>query len=102
MVYHRERQKYNPVFKKAKTLTDQGITLSRRGNLLLIFPEDPEAKLEISLGWKNEVVTHLRLLPNNKLAEIIATSSDQASICSWVDHKLSVLFEDVPVPTWEL
>ena len=100
MVYHVERKKYKPVLEKAKKMAHEGIMLSRRGNVQLIHPEDNDAWLECILGWRNEKVTHLVLEPNDRLCCIL--EEDKEGIQSWVDAKLTTLFDGVPVPAWEI
>ena len=100
MVYRLERKKYQPVLDRAKKRMLEGIRLSQRGNLLLVHPDVSGAELECILGWQNEQVTHLILQPNDKLSLIL--DGDKEEIHSWVNSKLTTLFEDVPVPDWEL
>ncbi|MCB2160684.1 hypothetical protein KQH40_01215 [bacterium] len=100
MVYHVERKKYKPVLEKAKKMSREGIMLSRRGNVQLIYPKDKEAWLECTLGWKNEKVTHLILEPNARLCDIL--KKDEEEVRSWIDVKLTFLFGDLPVPAWEI
>ena len=100
MVYHVERKKYKPVLEKAKKMTHEGIMLSSRGNVQLVHPEDNDAWLECRLGWRNEKVTHLVLEPNEKLCNII--EEDREGIQVWIDDKLNSLFDNVPVPAWEI
>jgi hypothetical protein len=100
MAYRIERKKYKPVMNRAENMLEEGIGLSRRGNLLLVYPEDLEAKLECVLGWENEKVTHLILQPNNRLSNFIAENKEE--VHSWIDTKLTTLFDDIPVPYWKI
>lgn len=102
MAYHRERKRYKPILDRAETGKLEGISMSPRGNILLSFPGKSEAQLEIILGWSNERVTHLNLIPNETLSQIIEHSKDTAHIEYWLKTKLAALFEDVTVPNWTL
>jgi hypothetical protein len=100
MAYRIERKKYRPIFERAKHEAPEGITLSRRGNVQLIHPEDEDAKMEFILGWNNEIVTHLILQPNEKLSDII--QENKTEIQTWIGTKLITLFGDIPVPEWKI
>ena len=100
MAYRLERKKYRPIFERAKCEAPEGIRLSRRGNVQLIHPEEKDATVEFVLGWENEIVTHLVMQPNDKLADIM--QENKTEIKSWIGTKLSSLFDDIPVPTWEI
>jgi hypothetical protein len=102
MTYYRERKKYKPVLDRAKTEILDGISLSQRGNILLSYPCEVDARLEIIFGWANERVTHLNLHPNEALSQLINHSEDTANIEYWIESKLAVLFGDVSVPDWSL
>lgn len=104
MAYYKEKRKFRPIFTKAKEMKDNEISISPKGHLLLIFPENPQAKLECALGWENEIVTFLRLIPNPVFKEILQSTEDLTVVQEWVSKKLAILFKDtnIPIPTWEL
>lgn len=102
MVYHREKTKYKPVVAKAKSGEIEGISLSRRGNILLTYPEDPSAHLECAFGWEKEVITHLKMIPSSRLSEIISQTTDLAPVEEWIDIHLKIVFGEIPVPSWDL
>ena len=64
MPYFKEIKIYRPIINSVKNLATRGISLSRQNHVVLSWPEDPDCKLECRLGWENEKVTHIVILPN--------------------------------------
>jgi hypothetical protein len=98
MVYHKEIKIYRPILDQARDFESDEISLTRSGHILLNMVDDPGCSLECALGWENEKVTHLRLIPNDALRTRLEDSLTEQELLAWTRTQLAQLFPEKRLP----